>query len=85
MPYFIICIPDCINIEGQFEGGRKEGREGNSGDWSSSVEGSSFADQSWETRLHTLKTYSRGPQLSTLASFSYRMGCYVTRKQVLPN
>lgn len=30
VPYFIICIPGCIDLEGQFGGGRKEGREGNS-------------------------------------------------------
>lgn len=68
MPYFIICIPGCIDLEGQFWGGRKEAREANSGDRSPCVEGSlgttagvTFADQSWEMCLHTLKTFSRFP------------------------
>lgn len=44
MPYFIICIPGCIDLEGQFWGGRKKG---NCGDWSPCVEGSLFGDHSW--------------------------------------
>lgn len=44
VPYFIICIPGCIDLEGQFGGGRKKG---NCGDWSPCVEGSLFGDHSW--------------------------------------
>lgn len=46
--HFIFSVPVCINLQGQFWGGREEGREGNFGGWSPcEVERSLFEGHQW--------------------------------------
>lgn len=46
--HFMFSIPVCIDLQGQFWGGREEGGEGSFGDWSQcGVERALFGNHNW--------------------------------------